>query len=70
VKSIRKPLSGRKLGVRGLFRVSCMMIGAVVKTNVRRFMRYSEGSESKKEADNTEKVCQDNPFFPYWDHPK
>jgi len=47
-----------------------MMIGGAIMTNVRRFMRYSEGSESKKEADKTEKACQDNPFFPYWDHPK
>jgi hypothetical protein len=70
VKGIRKPLSGRKLGVRGLFRVFCMMIKPAVMTNVRRIMRYSEGSESKKEADNTDKACQDNPFFSYWDHPK
>jgi hypothetical protein len=47
-----------------------MMIKPAVMTNVRRIMRYSEGSESKKEADNTDKACQDNPFFSYWDHPK
>jgi len=63
VKSIRKPLSGGKLGVRGLFRVFCMMIGPAVMTNVRRIQRYLESPESKKEIDKTEKVCQDKPFF-------
>jgi len=63
VKSIRKPLSGGKLGVRGLFRVSCMMIGPAVMTNLRRIQRYLENPESKKETDKTEKDCQDKPFF-------
>jgi hypothetical protein len=66
VKSIRKPLSGGKLCVRGLFRVSCMMIGPAVMTNVRRIMRYSEGSESKKETDKTEKACQDTTFINFF----
>jgi hypothetical protein len=47
-----------------------MMLGAAVMTNVRQIMRYSESPESKKETDKTEKACQDNPFFSYWDHPK
>jgi len=63
VKSIRKPLSGGKLGVSGLFRVSCMMIGPAVMTNVRRIKRYLESPESKNETDKTEKDCQDKPFF-------
>ena len=66
VKSIRKPLSGGKLGVRGLFRVSCMMIGPAVMTNVRRIQRYLESPESKNEIDKTEKACQDTTFFPFF----
>jgi len=53
VKSIRKPLSGGKLGVGGLFRVSFMMIGVAVMTNVRRIQQYLESQESKKETDKS-----------------
>jgi hypothetical protein len=64
-KSIRKTLSGGKLGVRDLFRVSCMMIGPALMTNVRRIQRYLESPESKKEIDKTKKNCQDN-FFSFF----
>ena len=40
IRSLKLPFSDDQLPVRGRFRVSCMMIGSAVLTNVRRINRY------------------------------
>jgi hypothetical protein len=40
VRSVKHPFPAAKLPVRGLFRVTCMVIGSAAITNVRRIQRY------------------------------
>jgi len=40
VRSVKHPFPAGKLPVRGLFRVTCMVIGSAAMTNVRRIQRY------------------------------
>ena len=40
VRQVKHPFPGSKLPVRGRFRVSCMMLGSAIMTNVRRISRY------------------------------
>jgi hypothetical protein len=42
VRQVKHPFPASKLPVRGKFRVSCMMIGSAMITNVRRIQRYLE----------------------------
>jgi len=66
VKSIRKPLSEGKLGVRNFFLLTCMLIDSAVMTILRRIQRYLEDQESKKGTDKKEKACQDKPFLSFF----
>jgi hypothetical protein len=40
IRSVKHPFPAAKLPVRGLFRVTCMIIGTAAMTNVRRIQRY------------------------------
>jgi hypothetical protein len=40
IRSVKHPFPAGKLPVRGLFRVTCMIIGTAAMTNVRRIQRY------------------------------
>ncbi|MEN6481951.1 MAG: transposase [Anaerolineaceae bacterium] len=42
VRQVKHPFPASKLPVRGKFRVSCMVIGSAMMTNVRRIQRYLE----------------------------
>jgi len=42
VRQVKHPFPASKLPVRGKFRISCMMIGSAMMTNVRRIQRYLE----------------------------
>ena len=42
VRQVKHPFPASKLPVRGLFRVTCMVIGSAMITNVRRIQRYLE----------------------------
>ena len=42
VRQVKHPFPASKLPVRGLFRVTCMVIGSAMTTNVRRIQRYLE----------------------------
>jgi len=43
VREVKHPFPASKLPVRGLFRVTCMVIGSALVSNVRRIQRYLEG---------------------------
>ena len=43
VRSLKHPFRAGKLPVRGLFRVTCLMLGSAAMTNVRRIQRYLAG---------------------------
>lgn len=74
VRSVKHPFPAAKLPVRGLFRVTCMVIGSAAVTNVRRIQRYLE---AKNKAEATEMTAPDEPngadagvfgsiFYRYW----
>ena len=47
VREVKHPFPGGKLPVRGLFRVTCLMVGSAAMTNMRRIHHYWE--EKRKE---------------------
>ncbi|MDF1500607.1 MAG: hypothetical protein P1P76_09065, partial [Anaerolineales bacterium] len=47
VREVKHPFPGGKLPVRGLFRVTCLMVGSAAMTNVRRIHHYWQ--EKRKE---------------------
>lgn len=47
IREVKHPFPGGKLPVRGLFRVTCLMVGSAAMTNVRRIHHYWE--EKRKE---------------------
>jgi hypothetical protein len=53
-RSIKHPFSASKLPVRGLFRVSCMIIGSALMSNVRSIRRYQEDCEKKEKQQTRE----------------
>jgi hypothetical protein len=57
-RSIKHPFSNSKLPVRGLFRVSCMIIGSALMSNIRSIHRYLEDweKEEKKQKKEQEQV--------------
>jgi hypothetical protein len=58
VRSVKHPFPAGKLPVRGLFRVTCMVIGSAAVTNVRRIQRYLE---AKNKAEATETTAPGKP---------
>lgn len=64
VRQVKHPFPGSKLPVRGLFRVSCMILGSAMMSNVRRIQGYLE--EKKENNDKNEQNCaQKAPLFPF-----
>ena len=47
IREVKHPFPGGKLPVRGLFRMTCVMVGSAAMTNVRRIHHYWE--EKRKE---------------------
>jgi len=50
IRSVKHPFPAGKLPVRGLFRVTCMIIATAAMTNVRRIQRYLAGPRLKAAA--------------------
>jgi hypothetical protein len=48
VRQVKHPFPASKLPVRGKFRISCMVIGSAMMTNVRRIQRYLEAKIKKE----------------------
>lgn len=49
VRSVKHPFPTGKLPVRGLFRVSCLVIGSAAVTNVRRIQRYLQAKNQRED---------------------
>jgi hypothetical protein len=58
VRQVKHPFPASKLPVRGKFRVSCMVIGSAMMTNVRRIQRYLE---AKIKKENEQDCSQEQP---------
>jgi hypothetical protein len=58
VRQVKHPFPASKLPVRGKFRISCMVIGSAMITNVRRIHRYLE---AKIKKENEQECSQEQP---------
>jgi hypothetical protein len=70
VRQVKHPFPDSKLPVQGRFRVSCMVIGSAMITNVRRIQRYLEAKiklENEQMKDQREQECpQEQPFVSFF----
>jgi hypothetical protein len=70
VRQVKHPFPASKLPVRGRFRVTCMMIGSAMITNVRRIQRYLEAEimlENKQKKAQMEQECsQEQPSVSFF----
>ena len=62
VRQIKHPFPASKLPVRGQFRVSCMMVGSAIMTNIRRIQHYRMGKTKKNQEIETSKDCSSISF--------
>ena len=58
VRQVKHPFPASKLPVRGRFRVTCLVIGSALVSNVRRIQRYLE---TKMKFENEPKYPQEGP---------
>jgi hypothetical protein len=65
VRQVKYPFPASKLPVRGRFRVTCMVIGSAMTTNVRRIQRFLEAKikleNEQKKAQNEQECSQEQP---------
>jgi hypothetical protein len=65
VRQVKHPFPASKLPVRGRFRVTCMVIGSAMTTNVRRIQRYLEAriklENEQKKAQKEQECSQEQP---------
>ncbi|MDO9546165.1 MAG: hypothetical protein Q7J07_05390, partial [Pelolinea sp.] len=70
VRQVKHPFPASKLPVRGRFRVSCMLIGSAMITNVRRIQRYLEAKlklENEQMKTQKEQECsQEQPSVSFF----
>jgi hypothetical protein len=59
VRLMKHPFPASKLPVRGRFRVTCMMIGSAMITNVRRIQRYLKLENEQKKAQIEQECSQE-----------
>ena len=65
VRQIKHPFPAGKLPVRGLFRMTCMLIGSAAMANVRRIQRYRLAKQKReKEGQETQRRAEIS-----WDQP-
>jgi hypothetical protein len=60
VRSVKHPFPAGKLPVRGMFRVTCMVIGSAAMSNVRRIQRYLEAQNEEKKQVEKARSERDN----------
>jgi hypothetical protein len=66
VRQVKHPFPGGKLPVRGQFRVTCMILGSAMMSNIRRIQRYkvlkvTQNNENRPEMER--KSTQPSPFL-------
>ncbi|MDW7754556.1 MAG: hypothetical protein SCH68_05255, partial [Brevefilum sp.] len=65
VRQVKHPFPAGKLPVRGQFRVTCMIIGSAIMSNIRRIQRYkaiNEQQTNQKKPKKALKNSHSNPF--------
>jgi hypothetical protein len=69
VREVKHPFPASKLPVRGLFRVTCLMVGSAAMTNVRRIHHYWEeirkDERRKMAAEMGAKVTLEQPGYSF-----
>jgi len=63
VRQVKHPFPASKLPVRGKFRVSCIVIGSAMITNIRRIQRYLE---AKIKLENEQECSQEQSFVSFF----
>jgi Transposase DDE domain/Transposase domain (DUF772) len=70
VRQVKHPFPASKLPVRGRFRVTCMLIGSAMITNVRRIQRYLEAriklENVQKKAQSEQECPQEQPSVSFF----
>ena len=70
VRQVKHPFPASKLPVRGRFRVTCMVIGSAMTTNVRRIQRYLEAriklENEQKKAQKEQECSQEQPSVSFF----
>jgi hypothetical protein len=70
VRQVKHPFPANKLPVRGRFRVTCIVIGSAMTTNVRRIQRYLEARiklENEQKKGQKEQECsQEQPSVSFF----
>jgi hypothetical protein len=60
VRSLKLPFPAGKLPVRGQFRVTCMVIGSAIMTNVRRIHRFLESRKKPENEPSDTRIGKEN----------
>jgi hypothetical protein len=70
VRQVKHPFPASKLPVRGQFRITCMVIGSALVSNVRRIQRYLEAKikleNEQKKAQKGQECSQDQPSVSFF----
>ena len=66
VRQVKHPFPASKLPVRGRFRVTCMLIGSAMITNVRRIQRYLKLENEQKKAQKEQECSQEQPSVSFF----
>lgn len=70
VRQIKHPFPASKLPVRGLFRVSCMLLASAMMANVRRIQRYQDSKIRQNQVQNNQDSAQESALFSFLLFPK
>jgi len=65
VRQVKHPFPASKLPVRGQFRVTCMMIGSAVMSNIKRIQRYKALKVTQNNEKSTEMERKSTPSGPF-----
>lgn len=64
IRSLKHPFPGGKLPVRGLFRVTCMVVASAAMINMRRIHRFLSEKDRAEEANKENQGTQNSPAQP------
>ncbi|MDT8382662.1 MAG: hypothetical protein RQ728_10470, partial [Brevefilum sp.] len=62
---VKHPFPAGKLPVRGQFRVTCMVIGSAVMSNIRRIQRHKAMNEQQTNQKKQKRALKNSPSNPF-----
>lgn len=68
MRSLKHPFKGRKLPVRGLFRVHCLLIGSAAMINIRRINRYTKDKKHSETGEASPDIFKSCRFKELWSY--